>query len=185
MKKQFITIRQFAELLMSYNGSKFAQAQSVTEPKLNKKNRETGELLPFKTVLNCRNINVQLNFDYEGQINRREIKEGAETPEFQATEHSWARHFKGALAVHKSELASDIMDVDLSKAYMPYVKIRVDSQQYIADGKVISKDALTPFMPPKNDYDNQPVENKVRVEYMKLSSIKTFVTDGCEYQIVG
>lgn len=182
--KKFLTIQQFAQLLTSYNGSKFAQAQSVTEPKLNKKNRLTGEPMPFKTVLNARNINIQLNYDYEGQINRREIKEGAEVAEFSATEHAWAKHFQGALAVHKSELATDILSLDLTKCYMPYVKMRIDSQKYIADGQEISKDILLPFMPQKDDYSNQGIENKVRVEYMKLTSIKTFVCDGVEYQIV-
>jgi len=183
MKKQFITISQFAILLASYNGSKFAQAQSVTEPKLNKKSRTTGEPLPFATVLNCRNINIQLNYNYENQIVGREIKEGGEAT-FEAQEHAWAKPVKGALATHKSAVA-DMLNLDLSKCYMPYVKIRVDSQKYIADGKEISKDILLPFMPPKDDYSNQPIENKVRVEYMKLTSVKTFVCDGTEYQIVG
>lgn len=189
MKKEFITIRQFASLLMSIKLSAFAQAQSVTEPKLNKKSRETGLPLPFQTVLNCRNINVQLNYNYENQVGNREVKEGAEAPTFEAQEHSWAKHLAGALAVHKSlavDLATlDLNTLDLDKAYMPYVKIRVDSQKYIADGKEVKKDVLLPFMPPKDDYSNQPIDNKVRVEYMKLKSVKTFIYNGTEYQIIG
>jgi hypothetical protein len=183
MKKQFLTLKQFAILLASIKLSSFAQAQSVTEPKLNKKSRTTGEPLPFATVLNCRNINIQLNYNYENQVVGRDLKSGGDGT-FEAQEHAWAKHFEGALALHKSAVA-DMLNLDLTKCYMPYVKVRVDSQKYIADGKEISKDVLVPFMPPKDDYSSQPQDNKVRVEYMKLSSIKTFVYAGTEYQIVG
>lgn len=185
MKKQFLTLRQLAVLLASINLSAFAQAQSVTEPKLNKKSRETGELMPFGTVLNCRNINVQLNYNYERQVGNRELKEGAENQSFEAQEHKWAKHFAGALAVHKSVEDTDLQTLDLDRAYMPYVKIRVDSQKYVADGQEVSRDVLAPFMPPKSNYRTQPIDNKVVVEYMKLRSIKTFVYKGTEYQVVG
>lgn len=186
MKKEFLTIGQFASLLMTIKLSAFAQVQSVTEPKLNKKNRETGEPMPFKTVLNCRNLNVQLNYNYENQIIHREEKEGAENGSFEASEHSWARPLsEGALATRKSIEENDVKLIAPDFLYMPYVKVRVDSQKYIADGREIDKAEIVPFMPPKSDYENQPIENKVRVEYMKLRSIKTFIYNGTEYQIIG
>ena len=189
MKKEFLTLSQFAELLANINLSTFAQVESVTEPKLNKKNRVTGEPLPFAKVLNCRDLNVQLNYNYERQVTKRDEKETGEPSNFEAQEHSWAKRVKGSLACHKN-LAIDIVNIDFnnidtSMLYMPYVKVRVDGQKYIADGKEIAKSLLLPFMPPKDDYSSQPQDNKVRVEYMKLSSIKTFICDATEYQIIG
>jgi len=185
--KKFITTAQFAKMLFEINLSTFAQALSQTEPKLNKKSRVTGEPLPFNKVLNCRNINLQLNYDYEAQVNRRANKEGIDEP-FTAAEHTWARKVKGALARHKDYIIDmlniDFNKLDVSKLYMPYVKLRIDSQMYIADGKQISKDSLIDFLPPATDYDNQPAEAKVKVEYMKLASIKEFCFAGIDYQIV-
>jgi hypothetical protein len=187
--KKFITIAQFALMLSEINISTFAQALSQTEPKLNKKSRVTGEPLPFNKVLNCRNINLQLNYDYEAQVIRRDEKQNAGEPSnFEAQEHTWARKVKGALARHK-DYAIDMLNIDFNsldttKLYMPYVKLRIDSQMYIADGKPIDKEALINFMPPASNYDNQPAEKKVVVEYMKLASIKEFTLSGVDYQII-
>ena len=192
MKRVFLTKKQFAEMLNEFKGSAFAQVQCVTEPKLNKYHRETKEPIPFKKVLNCRSLNIQLGYDYERQVSNREIKEGAENPTFEAQEHAWACRISKTLAINKklaSELAKGIAEISLDDLhaddlYVPYVKIRVDYQKYIADGVEIKKEELLPFLPPKSNYDNQPIENKVRVEYMKLSSIKVFVIDNTEYHIV-
>lgn len=178
---------QFAELLFNTKISTFAQALSQTEPKLNKKSRVTGEPLPYIKVVNCRNINIQLNYNYEKQIIGRDLKEGGEGT-FEAQEHTWARKINGALARHKDYvvdmLTIDFKSLDLSKLYIPYVKIRVDSQIFVADGKVIDKNELVDYLPTPTDYANQPQEKKVVVEYMKLASVKEFTCNGIEYQIV-
>lgn len=190
MKKEFLTTRQFAELLASIMLSSFAQVESVTEPKLLKKNRQTGEPIPFTTVFNCRDLNIQLNYNYERQVSNRDVKETGEPSNFAAEEHIWARRIKGALARHKDYAVDainiDFNNLDTSKLYMPYVKVRIDGQKYIADGQEVSKSVLLPFMPDKdNSYQSQPQDNKVKVEYMKLASIKTFIYNATEYQIVG
>jgi len=184
--KKFISLSQFAYLLSTITGSSFAQAISETEPKLNKKSRVTGLPIPFAKVVNCRNLNLQLNYNYENQVNNKSLKEGIE-PEFEATAHAWAKRVSGALASHKdyNTIGLDILSLDVTKLYMPYVKNRVDSQTFIADGKEIAKDILNDFFPPKGNYENQPQEKKVLVEYMKLTSIKEFSYNGTEYKIVG
>jgi len=188
MKKSFITIRNFAMLLSTINLSTFGQALSETEPKLNKKSRTTGEPLPFAKVLNCRNINFQLNYNYPTAVNNKAIKEDI-APEFEAKEHTWARPVKGALARHKDYVIDmlnlDFSTIDTTKLYMPYRKLRIDSQSYVADGKVIDKKVLVDFMPPASDYASQPQDDKIVIEYMKLSSIKLFTCNGTEFKIVG
>jgi hypothetical protein len=190
MKKQFLTLSQFAQLLANITLSTFAQVESVTEPYLLKKNRKTGEPLPFAKVLNCRDLNIQLNYNYERQVTGRDEKQTGETSNFEAQEHKWARKITGALARHKDyiidAISVDFNCLDTSKLYMPYVKVRVDGQKYIADGQEVAKSVLLPFMPDKdNSYQSQPQDSKVKVEYMKLASIKTFICNATEYQIVG
>ena len=185
--RNVITLSQFAEMLSNILKSTFLQAVSVTEPKLNKKDRETKAPLPFKTVLHSRNINLQLGYNLDKQVTDRATKEGIEDADFEAQEHKWARRVKGQLARHKAyEIAEDmaVADMDTTKLYMPYVVVRIDENKYIGDGKEIAKAVIEPFFPPASDYENQPQENKVRVQYMKLSSVKWFKLNGVEYHIV-
>jgi len=181
--KKFISTLEFAQLLMTILGSTFAQAMSQTEPKLNKKSRTTGLPIPFAKVLNCRDLYIQLGYDYEGQVNRNAEKEGIEA-DFEAQEHVWARRMQGSLARHK-DYTPDLANLDVTKLYMPYKVMSIREQSFIADGKQIAKDILLDFMPSATSYDNQPAEKKVAVQYMKLSSVKEFHWNGIEYQIVG
>jgi len=186
--KKLITTAKFAEMLMGFILSSFADVQSETEPKINKTHRETKEPNPFTKVLNHRILNVQLMYNYEKQVNDKAEKEGLER-DFEAQEHPWARKVKGALARHKNyeiDLANfDVNSVDLSKFYMAYKVQKIREQSYIADGKVIDKKELLPYFPPQKNYDNQPAEEKTAIQYMKLSSVKEFVFDGVEYRIMG
>jgi len=170
--------------------SAFAQAISETEPKLNKKSRVTGQPLPFAKVINCRDLNIQLGYDYEGQVIARAEKEGIDASDFEAQEHAWARRVTGNLSRIKSydvpvnaDGSIDWANVDSSKLYMPYKVMSIREQSYFADGQRIAKDILTDFFPPKDDYSSQPQDNKVRVQYMKLSSVKEFKFGGVEYVI--
>lgn len=190
MKKSFVTSLEFAKLLANeIINSAFAQAMSETSPKLNKKSRTTGAPLPFQTVLNLRDLNIQLGYDYEGQVNAKAEKEGIEA-NFEAKEHAWARRVAGNLARHKDYEVPmtengeiDWANVDTTRLYMPYKVMSVRSQSYFADGQRIEKDVLTDYFPPKDNYESQPQEDKVRVQYMKLSSVKEFKWSGVEYVI--
>ena len=181
--KKFITLSDFAQLLMTILGSCFVQVQSITEPKLNKKSRSTGLPIPFAKVVNCRDLNIQLGYDYEAQVNRNANKEGIEA-DFEAQEHVWARRIEGALARHK-DYTPDLANLDVTKLYIPYKVMNIREQSFIADGKQIAKDMLLDYLPPVTSYDNQPAEKKVSVQYMKLSSVKEFRWNGIQYQIVG
>lgn len=190
MKKSFVTSLEFAKLLANeIINSAFAQAMSETSPKLNKKSRTTGAPLPFQSVLNLRDLNIQLGYDYEGQVNAKAEKEGIEA-NFEAKEHAWARRVAGNLARHKDYEVPmtengeiDWANVDTTRLYMPYKVMSVRSQSYFADGQRIEKDVLTDYFPPKDNYESQPQEDKVRVQYMKLSSVKEFKWSGVEYVI--
>jgi hypothetical protein len=186
MKKSFITLAQFAELISNITGSAFADCESVTEPKLNKKDRISGAILPFNKVLNCRLLNIQLGYNYEKQVNDKAEKQGIDA-NFEAQEHVWARRIKGALARHKSYEVPETLDftkVDTNKLYMAYKVQSIRQQSYIADGQQIAKSILTNFFPPKDDYSAQPQDDKVKVQYMKLSSVKSFIFGGTEFIIV-
>jgi hypothetical protein len=189
--KKLISLAQFAELLSSITGSAFAQAQSITEPKLLKKSRVTGLPLRYATVLNCRDLNLQVGYNYEKQVTKLAQIEGelGKNETFIAKEHAWAKPLKGAVARHK-DYAVDLLNLDfnkldLSKLYMPYVVKSIREQVYLADGKVIAKEILNDFFPNTDNYASQPAETKVIVQYMKLSSVKEFTFAGIEYSIVG
>lgn len=190
MKKSFVTSLEFAKLLANeIINSAFAQAMSETSPKLNKKSRTTGAPLPFQSVLNLRDLNIQLGYDYEGQVNAKAEKEGIEA-NFEAKEHAWARRVAGNLARHKDYEVPmtengeiDWANVDTTRLYMPYKVMSVRSQSYFADGQRIEKDVLTDYFPPKDNYESQPQEDKVRVQYMKLSSVKEFKWNNTEFVI--
>lgn len=189
--KKFQSKIEFAKLLaLTILNSAFAQAMSITEPKLNKKSRTTGLPLPYSKVLNCRDLNIQLGYDYEGQVNRNAEKEGLEA-DFVAQEHAWARRVAGNLSRHKdytmpllADGSIDWANVDTDRLYMPYKVQSIREQSYIADGKVIAKDILEDFFPPKGNYESQPADKKVPVQYMKLASVKEFKWNGIEYEII-
>lgn len=180
--KKLITQSEFAKMLMAITLSSFADVQSETEPKLLKKDRETKMPIPFKQVLNHRILNIQLNYNYDKQVNDKAEKEGLRR-EFEAKEHTWAKRIAGALA-GKKDYDFDVNNIDTSKCYMAYKIQTIRAQSFIADGKEIAKDLLTNFLPPKRNYDNQPAEQKTAIQYMKLSSVKEFVFAGDQYRII-
>jgi hypothetical protein len=189
--KKFITKIEFAKMLaIEILNSAFAQVVSETEPKLNKKNRVTGQPLPFAKVTNNRDLNIQLGYDYDAQVIAKAEKEGIDASDFQSQEHSWARRVAGNLARHmaydvpkNADGSIDWANVDSSKLYMPYKVMSIREQSYFADGQRIAKEILTDFFPPKDNYSSQPAEAKVPVQYMKMSSVKEFKFGGVEYVI--
>lgn len=191
MKKSFITTTEFAKMLaIEIINSAFAQAMSETSPKLNKKSRTTGAPLPFQSVLNLRDLNIQLGYDYEGQVIAKAEKEGIDASAFEAKEHTWARRVTGNLSRHKDYEVPmtesgqiDWENIDTTRLYMPYKVMSIREQSYFADGKRIDKDVLTDYFPPKDNYESQPQEDKVRVQYMKLSSVKEFKWNNTEFVI--
>ena len=181
-----MTTKQFAILLSTINLSSFMECKSLTEVEALKKSRIDGEPTPFSKIENIRQLNIQLNYDLDGQVNRRAEKEGIES-DFQKQEHKWARRVKGSLARHKDYIwdGADFDAVDLTKLYIPYNIIRYDAQFYLVDGRI--ETSLKPYeeyLPKPSNYKNQPQEDKVIIQYMKLKSVKEITYKGETYDIV-
>lgn len=71
-----VTLEQFLAAFAG-KGTKFAAMLTVTRPKLNKSNRETGETCPYPAGVECRKLrNVQLGCLYENSVNNQREREG-------------------------------------------------------------------------------------------------------------
>ena len=122
-----------------------------------------------------KNFNAQVGYKYEKQVNDKASNEGL-NPEFVAQAHKWAEHVKGAMFCRKR---------DGGGAYVAYAQKRIDDSDYFADGVMIADvKTLAEYMPEKKPYANQPAEDKVFVQMLKIENVVSFTFDETIHYVV-
>lgn len=148
-----VTLDQFLTAF-SGKGTKFATMLTVTRPKLNKKNRDTKEPCPFAMGVERRALrNVQIGANYQNSVNNQRQREDNET-EFNA-QALWGgkgirdttytiKHIETGKRYFAVKPASD---ADTGIAVAP----KSDEWRDVATGKVVSFDAVKPYLPPVSE----------------------------------
>jgi hypothetical protein len=102
-----ITGKGLANLLKDFDKKSFASIHAITEPKLNKKGRNSG--LSFKEIAGVEAANVRkvsdmvigLGYDYEQLIAHRLINKEGKTGEEYQRGQSWHEPWEGSTTIHK------------------------------------------------------------------------------------
>ena len=134
-----------AHEINGFVSAEFIQDDSITEPKLNKKSRVTGLPCPFATVKKFTTARCALKVIYENAVNNAQERAG-EDRDFEAKELPWGEWItfengKRSKILIKHKGAFYIRTTYTNPTEIPEVS-------YMADGKVVSKSDLAPYLPP-------------------------------------
>lgn len=152
------------EAIVANGGAKLVGLTIKTEPKLLKKNRETGEPCPFHNVTRISERVVMLGCNYGNCVNNQRDREGLET-DF-VPQQLWngkGQHVEGHPFL--------IQHVDTGKKYIAVKNQKNGSECYHADGKIVDIKTLSNFMPKSGEGNTQGVESPVNWRVISLDNI--------------
>ena len=164
-------------------GCTFARLKTVTTPKLNKKNRKTGEPLtiPASNIRKISEFSAGLGYDYKKSVENRLVKEGKDVSEYEAGE-TWHESYNGSKVIRKHKKTDELyFYVSLNANNKSEVKF-VD----VVTGNEIPKTDLEDFLPPEHTPSNQGLSegNEVIVRTLKLESLKGLSACGETYEVI-
>jgi hypothetical protein len=150
------------DILSRVNRPTFLSLLAVTEPKLLKS-------CPFGQVRKVSKILGIANFRYANSVNNQRSREGLPA-DFESLPRRWGKRLVGCpLVEHQGKW---------------YLEVKVEkvlkSAKYWADGKWISKEALEPFLPKRQESGRQGVENSIILRDYNLESIRKLKIGGRE-----
>lgn len=149
------------------NASRFISLLAVTEPKMNKKHRETKEKNPYDgKIIKVSQYSFHLNADYQRKVEKAIEKETGEKSEYQVKENYFD---------HVDLCKSIVVNrKDSNKKYIAGIVLSVKSKYYIDNGNgkfsPINKELLKPYFPPvskgefKPEYRTISLDNIVRIK---------------------
>lgn len=146
----------------------------VTTPKMNKTGKnEKDEKYdnPYldKKVTKESLITGVIKFNYASEVNKQRLNEEKDA-DFVAKGRTWGEK-SGCFVSHNGELYIDTL-----------VKSQGNSS-YKIDGESVDKKILVPFLPKSSGSKSQELEDKIIINTVKLSGIKTIKLDEITYSI--
>jgi hypothetical protein len=195
---KMITVSEFVALMYG-SKAKFCGLQTVTEPKLNKKSRETGDpwfvVFPGVDAGNVRKVahGVALSGpDYKAIIDLRheKIEAAGGTPGTYVAGETWHEAVEGTKCLRRHKKTGELY------AYFAFVSkvkkgdrwIPLKAKTRIVDvttGAELDKGKLAAFLPVEHAPQNQGLgeDDAVIVRTYKLSSVRALTVDGKVYVV--
>jgi hypothetical protein len=160
LRSRVISSTQLVAALMACKGATPISFTAVTEPKMNK----TGN--PYLGTTKQARVNGMVNFHYEDGVIRRLEKEG-----------KTADDFKQGTSWHTPVLTDDGKLTPLCQHkqtgvfYLRFMHLNTIETRYFYNGVEVSEDKLEPYMPKKSSYDNQGLDNPLRILTYSIGNI--------------
>ena len=175
MKLVIVTTAELENVLANVeivNGmGAFANVVQFTDARAKKTNN------PFGQIMKLSNVSVLLNTQYEKNVVNQLAREGKEATDYK----------KGAntMPLEKGD-KNGFFGYFNGKAVIEYrpndnVKPRT---KYVANGKVVDKDKVTPFLPSTNKAQNQGTEREIFWRKLYVSNIRRITINGTHYKVV-
>ena len=153
-------------------GARFVAIDAVTDPKLLKKDRVTGQPNPYVGLVKQSRVFGLVNWVYTQSVNNQREREGS-APDFVAEPRQWGQRIAGESFVeHKGQIYLE-MKVQRSLGYR-YV---------MPDGAEIAKEAVEPYLPKKSDGARQELERPVILRDYRVDSIRSVRYNGRRYRV--
>jgi hypothetical protein len=183
-----------ADLLMilenGHHGAKIVRIVVETHPRLNKKNRTTGEPCPHVNgVTRVARRRIVLGADYGNAVNRERRAEG-ETPDFQP-QSLWYGHGQrhgpytvqhdttGRIYFFGLPQQQAIDDTDAGRICL----VDDDAWYDTATGESVDPATLVDYLPPSRKADNQGVRHDIQWRIFPLDEVRELVHGGMCYTI--
>lgn len=163
-----ISLADLMGLLSVSRGAQFATLTALTDARL----RKTGN--PHGEVRKRSRVNVVINFGYARAVNRQRVREGG-TGGFAAQPRQWGTRLPGLpFVTHKG------------RAYLECKIERALGHEYLAaDGRVLSDDDVTPFLPPRRgSAEHQGVEREILLRDYAVDAIESIAFGGNSYFVL-
>jgi hypothetical protein len=169
-----ITAGELLDLLCQRKGATFVVAVTKTDAKLKKRGN------PFGQVWKRATVNLLLNFHYDAGVLRRLEKEGKSPDDFRKGD-SWHE----AITWPDGSLTPFCRHKENGTIYLrACVQKRVGDVEYLTEGgEALTKEQVEPFLPARNDYANQGLDEPLVFATYKLDSVKEISVDGETYLI--
>jgi len=171
-----------AHELNGFTSAEFIQYDSVTEPKLNKKNRRTGLPTPWAKVLKFTTARCALKVIYENAVNNAMVREGEQEKgerNFEAKELPF-----GEWITFEDGKRSKILIRNGDQLYIRTTYTNPNEfpeVKYLADGQPVTKSDLADYLPPEREKDE--AKDTVAVRTYKINSMKEIRMAGKTYEI--
>lgn len=176
MSKKTITKNELVELLQTLDGNaaSFVTIFSVTDPRMTKKDRQTGEPNPwhgkaYKLTILYGNLNVE----YEKTVNNQRKRERRE------------RNFKseGRKYGYKKDANGCVIYDNGQPKYLALQPIKAKSIICDFEGTFLSKNVLGDVLPKKSKSQKQGTDKEVPYINYKINNIRKIRIFGTTYRI--
>jgi len=147
-----ISIDELTRILCERKGAEIFTFYAETTPKTWKRNRITGELFPYSSIVHKAIVNGLLNCDYQKNVNKQRVREGKK-PDFEAKKN-WFVHIPNTPFVRNA-------NKDDGKIY---VQIRVRKflySAYFVDGKQVTRESISGWLSKKRKPVNQGLDRDI------------------------
>jgi len=178
-----LSTKEFATIIMAHeinghNSAEFSKIVTVTEPKLNKTDRVTGESRPWERVFKKSESFCMFNVIYQNAVNKALVKEGVQEKGedlFVAEPLPW-----GEWLVYADGKRSKMLIRHKGELYVRAtfnLDIRPVTEYADENGLPVTAEALEGYLPTKRD-------ELVSVRTFKVSSIRTMHLNHSIYTVV-
>ena len=137
------------------------------------KARKTGN--PYKSIRKVSKINAMINYHYEDGVKRRLAAEGKNPNDFSAGS-SWH-----SPVMVNGRMTAFCKHNKTGAEYLRLMLNRVISTQYFADGKPVEKSEIEEFLPKKNSYSGQGLNNSMKVITLGIDNVLEITVNGKTY----
>ena len=166
-----VTVEQLAAVIEAMQGAQPATMTTRTDANLLKTGNTLGEVVKYSKV------NVFVGVNYENDVKRQQVREGAEEGTFEAQAPKWGERIGKKLISHKGNL------------YCP-VKIgsAIEQPRYVqvSTHDVLSNEVVAPFKQKKqSSAAAQGVDKEIVWRTYNLSNILRLTIGGDTYIVVG
>jgi hypothetical protein len=179
-----MSVDQLKDYLMTIKGSTPVGVEVESAVKMNKKNRITGRLNPYTTVIKHSTINGVAGGDYELGIQNRELDAHSDNPDYMPSfkgESLW-----GGKGIRVSPILIQHRD-DPSTYYLAITVPRSGTATYTHNGDTISIDDLKPYIAEPKEPAKQiavGITNTSQPRYPALRNIKKITINNVTINVV-
>jgi hypothetical protein len=178
---KIITLNKLTEMLLNCTGSSFVTLVTATEPKMNRKHRETNAPNPFfgRRVRRMAERHCIIGASYENAVNNQRRREGHPV-EFKA-ESLWngaGEHVEGSRNLVRHKVTGNLYLV-----FYPHREGSVMQDTWTVDGTEIDQSELAPYLPPVSGSKRQETEREIPWRTVALENVVRVTVRGETYMV--
>lgn len=176
---QSITQDQFVEMMLGRRGAFFATINTITEPKMRKKDN------PYFGTMKHSVVNGQLNWIYENAVNNQRYRESQPMDDAGEIEHFTPESRRWGTRIRREDNTYTPLVIHEKKDetfyYLEMKVLKSLSHKYVFQNEEIDSELIRPFLYERNEGARQEVDKPVILRDYSVASITSIMMDGTQY----